>query len=235
MEITLKKKPKNPILIEGFPGFGLVGNIVTEFLIEHLKAEQIGSIFFDEIPAMVAVHESKVVSPIGIYYNQKDNIVIVHGITAVIGIEWKIADVVLKLAKDLGAKEIITIEGVGSTNVTETSRVFYFCSEKKKKELEEAGALPLKEGIVMGVTGALLVKGENVHLNSLFAETHSQLPDSKAAAEIIKVLDKYLGFNLDPKPLLQQAEEFERKLKGIMKKAQEAEETSDKKQLSYVG
>ena len=42
MEIKLTKKPQNPTLIEGFPGFGLIGTITTEFLIEHLKAEKIG-------------------------------------------------------------------------------------------------------------------------------------------------------------------------------------------------
>ena len=37
MRIILKKKPKNPVLIEGFPGFGLVGTITTEYLINELK------------------------------------------------------------------------------------------------------------------------------------------------------------------------------------------------------
>jgi predicted ATP-grasp superfamily ATP-dependent carboligase len=31
MEIKLKETPKNPVIIEGFPGFGLIGSIVTEF------------------------------------------------------------------------------------------------------------------------------------------------------------------------------------------------------------
>ncbi|MBW2989975.1 PAC2 family protein, partial [Candidatus Woesearchaeota archaeon] len=42
MQIKLWKKPKNPIIIEGFPGFGLVGTIASEFLIDHLKTELIG-------------------------------------------------------------------------------------------------------------------------------------------------------------------------------------------------
>jgi len=31
MKIILDKKPKNPIIIEGFPGFGLVSTIACEF------------------------------------------------------------------------------------------------------------------------------------------------------------------------------------------------------------
>ena len=41
MELKLDKKPKNPIIIEGFPGFGFVGTIATEFLIDHLNAKPI--------------------------------------------------------------------------------------------------------------------------------------------------------------------------------------------------
>ena len=71
MKVVLKKKPKNPIIIDGFPGFGLVGTIATEFLLDHLKTEKIGKIWISELPAMVAIHEGKVVEPIGIFYSKK--------------------------------------------------------------------------------------------------------------------------------------------------------------------
>ena len=41
--------------------------------------------------------------------------------------------------------------------------------------------------------------------------------------------------NLDYKPLLEQAQKFEEKLKTILQKSQEAQEISDKKKLSYFG
>ena len=37
MELILSKKPKGVTIVEGFPGFGLIGTIATEFLIEHLE------------------------------------------------------------------------------------------------------------------------------------------------------------------------------------------------------
>ena len=36
MKIELSTKPKSPTIIGGFPGFGLVGMIATEYLINHL-------------------------------------------------------------------------------------------------------------------------------------------------------------------------------------------------------
>ena len=47
MKFELKKKPKNPTIIEGFPGFGLVGTIASEFLMSHLDCEQIGRFYFE--------------------------------------------------------------------------------------------------------------------------------------------------------------------------------------------
>ncbi|MBU1854202.1 MAG: PAC2 family protein, partial [Nanoarchaeota archaeon] len=69
----------------------------------------------------------------------------------------------------------------------------------------------------------------------IFAETHSALPDSKAAAKVIEVLDKYLGLKVDYKPLLKQAEEFENKLKNMIQQTSKTTEESDKKYMSYLG
>src|SRR3989338_50093 len=128
MEVKLWKKPKNCIIVEGFPGFGLVGTIASEFLIEHLQTEQIGKIIFNDMPAMVAIHESKLVEPLGIFYNQKYNVVLLHAITAATHYEWDMADTIEKLATALGAKEVICLEGVGSADDGQSARVFYYSS-----------------------------------------------------------------------------------------------------------
>ena len=236
MEVKLWKKPKNCTIIEGFPGFGLVGTIASEFLIEHLNAEQIGKILFNDMPAMVAIHENKIVEPLGIFYSSKYNIVLLHAITTATHYEWEMADTIRKLASDLQAKEILSLEGVGSGEDSQGSKVFYYASRDKNSKLfEKAGIEALKEGIIIGVTGAILLRVEKIPVSCLFAETHSNLPDSKAAARIIEALDKYLGMDIDYKPLLEQAEKFEEKLKTILKKSQEVQEISDKKKLSYLG
>ena len=236
MQIKLTKKPKNCILIEGFPGFGLVGTIAGEFLLEHLQTEQIGKIIFDEMPAMVAIHESKVVEPLGIFYNKKYNIVLLHAITASAGMEWKLSDMVTDLSKQLNVKEIICLEGVGSSEETSTSRVFFYANKDDNKgKFNKIGVQPLKEGIIIGVTGAVLLRAEKTPVSCIFAETHTTLPDSKAAAKVIEVLDKYLNLKVDYKPLLEQAEKFEEKLKGLLSESQKAQELSEKKKLSYVG
>ena len=236
MQIKLWQKPKNPIIVEGFPGFGLVGTIATEFLIDHLKTEMIGKITLEDAPPIVAIHSNKVVEPLGIFYNKKYNIVILHAVTTSTGFEWKLADALVEVAKELNAKEIISLEGVGSNGLKLSSTSFYYTNAEKKKEvLGNIGLQPLKEGIIMGVTGALLLKADGMPLCCMFADTASNLPDSKAAARLIESLDKYLGLEVDPKPLVQRAAQFEDKLRGILDSSQKAQELSEKKGMSYVG
>ena len=213
----------------------MVGTIAAEFLIEHLKTEQIGKVVFDDLPALVAIHKGKLIEPFGVFYSQKYNIVIMHAITAPQGAEWKFADAILDVARQLKAKEIISLEGVGSTAETDQSKTFYYTNTpSKEKDLKKIGLEQLGEGIIMGVTSALLIKS-TVPVNCIFAESHSNMPDSKAAAKIIEALDAYLDLEVDFQPLLAMATQFEEKIKTIMQQSKVATEERDKKALSYVG
>lgn len=236
VQITLTKHPKNPIIIESFPGFGLVGTIAAEFLIDHLDTEMIGKIWFDKMPAITAIHEENVVHPMGLFYNKKYNIVILHAITGTQGIEWKLSHAIIDLAKKLNAKEIICLEGVGTPELSTTSEAFFYSSNPTKKSaFQKIGVRPLKEGIIMGVTSALLLNHDEFPFSCIFAEASSNMPDSKAAAKIIEILDKYLSLKVDYKPLLEQAKKFEEKIKGILSKSEEIQQLQEKKKLSYVG
>lgn len=235
MQIQLTQKPKNPIIIEGFPGFGLVGTIATEFLIKHLDAKQIGKIWSDELMPVAAVHDSKIVEPLGIFYDKKHNIVIIHALSSVKGLEWKISNILLQLSKMLNAKEIISLEAIGSEE--EGLKSFYYSNKDAKKKLfETLGLQPLKEGMIMGVTGALLLKNCDL-VSCVFVESHVGLGDSKAAAKVIEILDDYLGLDVDYKPLIKAAEKFESTLKEIIEKGKKAEEHKNRREedLNYLG
>ncbi len=235
MQIILTYKPKNPIIIEGFPGFGLVGTIATEFLIKHLDAKPIGKIWSDELMPLAAVHDSKIVEPLGIFYDKKHNIIIIHALSAVKGLEWKISGALLQLAKMLKAKEFISLEAIGSEE--QGMRTFYYTNaENKKKLFEKMGLQPLKEGMVMGVTGALLLKEPDL-ISCVFVESHVGLGDSKAAAKVIEILDDYLGLDVDYKPLIKAAEKFEQTLKDILEKGKKIAEHKSKREedLNYLG
>ncbi|MFH1248733.1 MAG: PAC2 family protein [archaeon] len=230
MEIELKERPQKPIVIQAFPGIAMVGTIAAEFLIDHLKARRIGRIYSEEVPPIIALHHGKVIEPFSIFYDKVHNIVIVSALETIPGKEWEMGNTVLKLCKTLKASELISIEGVESPNATEP-RTFYCTNNKKReKKLKDLGLKELDEGVIMGVAAALLLKSpESTYI---FSETHSEMPDSRAAAKIIESLDKYIGLKVDYAPLVDKADAFEKKLKELLCIA--SQQTKEKKE-TYLG
>lgn len=230
MKFVLNKRPKSPIIVQGFPTIGLVSTIATKFLIDHLDVEEIGHIESEHITPLTAIHKGKIVNPITMYYNKKHNLVIIQSLTETTGYEWEIAATIMDIAKTLSAKEIIILESMpphdGDLSV-------YYYSNKNKLKLK-----PITEGIVMGATAALMLKSEEFPITCLFAEAHSQLPDSESAAKVVEALDNYLGLNVDFKPLIEAAKKFEANLRQYIEKSKEATQgisKKEKKELSYFG
>jgi len=234
MEIELKEKPKkNPIIIEGFPGFGLVSTIATEFLINHLGAKQIGRIVSDKISPIVAIHKGEVIEPFGIFYSSKENLLIVRAIAPTAGLEWELTEILTKLAKEVKAKEIVSLEGIGSDGKPPEPEAFYYSTEKSKiAKFKSLKIRKLDEGVIVGVTASLLTQMPQTTF--IFAEAYSELPDSRAAAKVVEVLDQYLKLKVDYKPLLKKAEVFERKIREILTKGMAAAKAKEKKE-TYFG
>ncbi|MEM1535994.1 MAG: PAC2 family protein [Candidatus Pacearchaeota archaeon] len=236
MKIELKEKPQeNAVIIEGFPGFGFVSTIATQFLIKHLNAKPIGRIVSEKLEPIATIHNNEVLDPLQIFYAKKENLVIVQALVPVDELEWEIADTISELAKKIKAKEIIGLEGVTSSFEGKESKVFFFSRIKEKRKLSQQLKIPpLQEGIIIGVTGALLMK-KDIPLSCFFVETHSKLPDNAGAAKLIKTLDAYLNLKVDYKPLLERAKEFEDKLKKILSQITTTKDQKEKKELTYMG
>ena len=234
MEIRLKTKPVNPIIIEGFPGIGLIGTITTEYLIKHLNAKSIGYIWSDKISPVAAVHDSKIVQPLEVFWDKKRNIVILHAMTDVKGLEWQISETLEQLYKMLKAKEIISLEGIMGES-TKPVPYYYTNLTSSIKKLKKLEATELKEGIIMGVTAAILLKGKTMKTTGIFVETQSKLPDSRSAAKIIEILSAYLNLKIDVKPLIKAAADFENNLKGYMDKVKTAKKHKNQKAVDYMG
>ena len=83
----------------------------------------------------------------------------------------------------------------------------------------------------MGVTASILSKQKNTSF--IFAESYSNLPDAKAAAKIIEILDNYLGLKVDFKPLLEKAEKFEKKIKTIIEHSGKISKQKESKEDTF--
>src|SRR3989338_9551890 len=129
MKLILTKKPKGPTIIQGFPGLGLVSTIAIKFLIDHLDVEEIGHIESEHIAPLTAIHKSKIINPITLFYNKKYNLVIVQSLTDVAGYEWQLASTIVELANTLNAKEIVVLDSMPSHQGD--LDVYYFSNKKR--------------------------------------------------------------------------------------------------------
>ncbi len=227
IDYNLEEKPTEVTVIEGFPSFGLVSTISIEFLMDHLDFRKIGEFVYDELRPTVAIHEGEMVHPMSILYSDEHDLVMLHTTMNVSEIEWEMAETILDLAHELKAEEIITLEGVPVDQEGDVAFTY------ENEEMVEAGAEPLEESILVGITAALILRSDDI--TPLFAGAHSQLPDGEAAANLIRVLDNYLGLDVDPEPLIEKATQFENKLQKIMQQSQEAQEEADSRRLNYLG
>lgn len=236
---TKKDDLKGSTIITGFPGFGLVGTITTEFLLNHLECKHIGGYISEKLAPVAAVHNKELVSPVGLFYNKEYHMVILHVVTDVKGLEWELSQLILDLAHDIDAKEVISLEGVAKQKEEADEQLYFYTTDAAaQKKLEGFSFKHLDEGIIFGTTACIMINAMHhtkPALTTLFCEATMKYPDSKAAAKVIEALDHYLSLNVDYKPLLERAKVFEDKLKGILEKSKEAVDKSEDRTLNYLG
>jgi uncharacterized protein len=240
MKLILEKKPQNVRLVLGFPGFGLVGTIATKFLIEHLDVERIGCVESDKLLPLAAIHKTKLIGPLDLFYCKKFNMVILQTLSEVAGFEWTMAEIIEDLSRQLKAKEIVILEGLPS-NKSKAAMKTYFYSENNIKMGEQLGLIHLQEGVMMGVAAAVMLRVKDIPTSSILAESPSKFPDSEAAAKAIQTLDKYWKIDIDYKPLMKAAQNFESMLKQMTAKVQgqglqgNVKQSKGNSDLAYIG
>ena len=213
---------KNPILIEGFPGLGLVGTISATYLVDKLSMEQVGYIVSDDFPPLTAVHNHVPLHPARIYASKKHNlIVILSEFIVPLGLVRSLAEKILVYAKEKEVSRIISLGGIAIKGEQET--VYAIATMKKDLDSLEKmqGVKLIKEGASTGVTGVLLAEGNVTKLPviSLLAEAQPEYMDPKAASMVLHVLNKLLELNIDTSELDKEAVAIESKMRDMMDKA----------------
>ncbi|AEH25281.1 proteasome assembly chaperone family protein [Pyrococcus yayanosii] len=207
----------NPILIEGYPGIGLVGHIAANFLAKELGMEMIGYIESPFIPPMSLILEGKPNPPLRFY--GKDNLIVaVADIYLPPTLVNEIAKEVVRYLKDSGAQRVISLGGMGVGMFKERMEVWGVGGgEEETKELEGLGVKLLQYGSITGMSGKLLWEASRAGLKAyvLLGETFGDRPDPRAAANVIEVLKKMLGIEVSTEPLIKEAEMIEEQLRRM--------------------
>jgi predicted ATP-grasp superfamily ATP-dependent carboligase len=133
--------------------------------------------------------------------------------------------VLLDWAEKNGCTKVISAEGFNSGPKEEgkENEVYGITSTAGSRIwIKEAKVKPFTYGTVGGITGALLNEGKIRKMNvlGLLAEVNEDLPDARAAASVIKAINEILrAIELDPEPLLKEAESLEQEVQTIREQA----------------
>ncbi|NJE85444.1 proteasome assembly chaperone family protein [Thermococcus sp. CX2] len=221
---------KNPILIEGYPGIGLVGHIAANFLAKELGMEMIGYVESPFIPPMALILEGKPNPPLRFY--GKDNIILaVADIYVPPTLVSEIAKELVRYLKDMNAEKVISMGGIGIGFFKEQMDVWGVgAREELNNELESLGVKILQYGSIMGMSGKLLWEASRENLNAyvLLGETFGDRPDPRAAANVIEILKKLTPIDVSTEPLIKEAEMIEEQLRKMHEQMEQARRKAEK-------
>ena len=111
--ITKPVQSQNPVLIEGFPGIGLVGNIASQHIIEELRMEYIGSIDSRYFPSIAVLYEGLINMPVRIYEKVEHNlIVVISDIPISHTVSYDVSNALVDWAESINVREIASIAGI---------------------------------------------------------------------------------------------------------------------------
>jgi len=198
---------RDPVLIEGLPGIGLVANLATSHLIKELGARLFAEIFSSSFADIaITSGEGEFKFPVSrLYCNKAKNggrdLILLYGDTQASTTQgqYELCWQILDLVENLGCKRVISIGGYRPGREVLEPKLYYAASDlEAAQEAANLGA-EILSGRIFGVAGLLigLCRLREMKGFCLLAETPGNYPDKAAAREILKTLNGILGLNLD--------------------------------------
>lgn len=230
-------KSKNPLVIQGFPGIGLVGNITCQHIIEELGMKYMGSIDSRYFPPLAVLFNGIVYMPVRIYEApDKEIIVIISDIPIHPTASYDISKVLIDWMQTIGVSNIVSIAGIATT--TGERRVFGGATNTELLEKIKDKTEIFQVGTISGISGSIMTECflRGLPAVSLLGETPAPNPDPRAAVEVIKVLNKIYELAIDTEKLLGQAEQIELELSKLAEQVKTTETpTPPRKEFPMYG
>ncbi|MHA1110481.1 MAG: proteasome assembly chaperone family protein [Promethearchaeota archaeon] len=222
-------KDKHPLLIVGFLGAGLVGNIVASEFVNQLQMEQIGFVNTVDLPPIAIFYDGILKHPFRLYYSAEKNIVLAQCEVPFnkSSTYQDLARLLSDWALKIGIDEVCTIQGLSVPQGTfpPENPPVYIAAEKEilDRLIEKSGVKILPHGLVLGPEAALLNEGLSNRLNcyALLVPVAQQVPSPDGASGIIHELNKIYSLDLQTAKLMEDAQKIREKLSELNQKTQQ--------------
>jgi uncharacterized protein len=241
VQVILEKEPsvKNPVLIEGFPGIGLVGNIASQYIVNELNMTYLGAMSSKFFPPLAVLLGGIVNMPVRIYEKAELQLVV---ITSDIPIHplasYDIGKEIVSWAESIKAKEMVCLAGI--TVMSEQHRVFGAVSTKEMLERIKDKMEIFELGTITGITGSIMneCRIRKMPAICLLGETASAEPDPRAAIAAVETLNKIYDLGVSTTKLAEQADQIEVQMQQLatqLKAATPEEQSTMTKEFPMYG
>lgn len=243
---------KNPVIIEGLPGIGLIGKLAADHMISELHAEKFAELYSPHFIHQAVVEPDSTIRPMRneFYYWKGKNLqlIILVGDTQPQPTDsyghYEVVGAILDYVEKFGVKTIFTLGG-SSTGGQEvkTPRVFGAATDTDfvKKHQDEGITFRSDPGsAIVGASGLLLALGKlrGMHGLCLLGESPGYLViDARSAKSVLEVLTKILGLEMDMSELekrAQETEQFIKKVQDMEKKQRLQQQLKELGDFGYI-
>jgi len=224
---------RDAVVVEGFPSVGLVSTIVANYIVTVLNLDLLGVMDSPFFPTVSVIRGGEPFSPVRFYggdiepgrRDSKKIVVFLSEFQPPSTLIKGITTTLLDWAQDNRCAYLISPEGLiverPEGSEVKEKLLFAIGSTEHVKETIQANGIPIfQEGLISGIPGVLLNEGKrrNFDVFCILSETHENLPDARAAARIIEVMNALIPeMGLDPAPLYKEASVLEERMKEYQK------------------
>ncbi|MEM4188236.1 MAG: proteasome assembly chaperone family protein [Candidatus Hadarchaeum sp.] len=223
---------KNPLIIAGFVGAGLVGSIAVDQIITQLKMEEVAYIKSKHLPPVAIFVGEKLRHPFRIHASKKDNLcVVICEIPLKEEGLYSISSALLDWAEKQGTKEILVLEGIPVPGLPTDRQPFCVTELGRCEHFKDRGINLLRKGIIYGIAGAILSEclTRKIEGTAILTPAMATIPDPEGAAVLIEALNRTHGLKIDTADLIAGANEIREKLREIAENYEKTTTTEPEK------
>ncbi len=221
---------KNPILIVGFPGPGLVGVIATGRVIEAMDMKLIAAIRSPLIPPVTPFLGGQMRLPLRICASKDGKfITAISEVALPLETIFFVANKILDWAAEKGVRKVVCLEGVAVKRRDKRPVVFGAAEPHLIKSLEKHKIPKVQKGLVAGIAGALLNECLIRKLQGycLMVQALANSPDPGAAASMVSTLNRFLNIDVSIQSLIQNQSAIKAQLNPLAEQSRREERQTE--------
>ncbi|WP_049926949.1 proteasome assembly chaperone family protein [Halopiger goleimassiliensis] len=217
---------EDPVLVEGFPGVGLVGKIATDHLVEELGMEYYASVHCDGLPSIGVYRgdDRTARPPVRLYVDEAENLIALQSDAPIAAQAVDdVADCLTNWIAERNATPIY-LSGLPADQEENRLELYGIATGDAGETLERHDvAVPPEDGVVTGPTGALINRAAQLDSDSLglIVRCNPQFPDPEAASVLLEEgIGPVADVEIDVQELVDRAEEIRRKREQLAQQMQ---------------